>query len=201
MSTMAWFTLPLNRAQVVLSKVAALLGLSTEPTLLARLFSMLLDRLRLKKLPACSRSRFHVDDSSVVLVGGWKKEGVLAFVGDGKIQMTHWGSGWIVDIVQTIVVGIKTDRETTGGTLGGVHSSGMGVLYRNGELVFLIQQLLLLKNKWSPILPLTSSHFKSPAKMEFFDNHQNCFSLHNCYGPFHRGSNEEDLWSVCKAVA
>lgn len=79
-SSMAWFTLPLNRAQVVVSIGVLLLlvllgvgkgsagragpggGLGRELDTLSELFSLLLERLRLKKL-VCKKSRFHIDSS------------------------------------------------------------------------------------------------------------------------------------------
>lgn len=77
MSSIAWFTFPLNRAQVVVSMGTLLLLppagpvvtgplVSREATLetLSELFSMLLDRLREKKL-ACKKSLFHFGSSAV----------------------------------------------------------------------------------------------------------------------------------------
>lgn len=79
-SSMAWFTLPLNRAQVVVSIGTLLLlvllgvdegsagstgpgaGLGRELDTLSELFSLLLERFRLKKL-ACKKSRFHIESS------------------------------------------------------------------------------------------------------------------------------------------
>lgn len=83
MSSIAWFTLPLNRAQVVVSNGATLMlasgasvaaaavtiavGVDEESTRAAldtlnELFSLLFERLRLKK-PVCKKSRFHIESS------------------------------------------------------------------------------------------------------------------------------------------
>lgn len=73
MSSIAWFTLPLNRAQVVVSMGTLLLAGDGEGLLAVVVFedrskeatdrfSVLFDRLRVKK-PAWRKSRFHIDSS------------------------------------------------------------------------------------------------------------------------------------------